>query len=1665
MNSTNVDIGLSVNLVAGLNPAWDPRSSRLNILYPSKQPAMATSPPKPVDQRGAWSFPDITLHDSALSLLDALIPYQIVNPSSFTDAPVIGAGALLAGAAGTRSSLDTLSKAIGVDLTNPDFRYALVTLRRNDGSAAHASAESGILVHVRPRAPDAAYGLSASFVSASIRTRHSGRAIQQDYGDALNKDSANTILDSFAEYGTHYVSTIELGDTIAQVFAYPSQQFATIKQAYADGTNVLSGPGSESFAQFTTDLSTGAFGYVTQYGQILSASNSAAFNTTLKNGDWRDTLWSHKDSVFALFNTQTALSWPMLAEKLKDQAPIGIQLAPLSVMYEQKRGLLWQRVFKGAMAQKYRTSIQPNFGIYDTRDFVTMLPEDQSGILSEIATPSINVYKTRIDLAKSQFVAVDQVKTFTVLANVLSAESASAVHVPGAAVRLFGQVMDMRAKGQPRAIVVTDGAFESLQIACDEFLGAMAIQNESGTGYNVIVDGLTFGLTGGGADSVPIVTKDIRTVPRVDSLPSLIDNIQFSMAFAEAVISDQSSSPNHGLQEFVRGYLTWLARCIPTSVSDESLLALRVRALDLAKYAVDPGYGSFVPILASAEYGALIESILQYLDRIRTQIAQNEVKMAFRRLEERVIDVGNTLNANIIASGQLLSGVIDANAAQQKDLASYYDGVVTQQQAEAQKQQASIDSLEASLMQAQGEMGAAQQYYKDAVKQWETIEAIKLGLDIATNLFSLATSVAIPASAISAVKDLGLLAQRIQKGLNVLNAASKLYTGAAAGVAGLTGAQDALDGLDQAQFGQMSSLNWDEMNILFTQILARGPDVKEPKARLQAAFSTLVLRGKAVASAKSSLHAIQRDIYTSLQQKIINQRQADRFDALKGKLQPTRIADLDKDAIDLVGLTGYLSFIQNQMLAILAKAFLQKDLALQYANLQPATPVMSFSLLKFSAAIVQQNGTTLTAREALLGHQAAVTTPIDYVIEGVTPAQLTGNNVYAVTIYPDAVQFLPYVDARVVAVVAGLDGVESTDGGTYALKLAFDGMPFHDRDIQRNTLNFHTVSRERIYIFDEKDGSPRFRDEGKSWSEEVSRVTPFSGWHISFPATSINKGIKFNKDRLAIRLSFVLEARIVDSEAAMRRALVLRLGANAAAALIAERGARLLGGGALPPSTELIAQIFAQGSVTNNWDVVFNMGLSQINKALQQQYETLKTDPKYTNEISVNTSEKYPGNVTVTTKFKINYGYPQMTFSINSNNTVQLNMQILDGSTVEKCSKVGNNPEVCDAPQSIKGETLTAFVDLAKVSGEVTVNGAKHSVLEVRLDMAQGAFSVSNIQLSDVQKVELNAAIKAYFVNNPVIFLINRLDLTNIPTLDALKPSGFLFKTLETPLKSQMLQLFIMTGNRALLNQSQAFLNNFPEPLPLDSTTSMIIRSGLIFKDVLPGSLASSGWALAGVDPVAPAKAWSGKFSSASVQGTVDLSKLDNTQSSGGEYPVATTYTYSIPGGNTVSWSLTGTTLTVQENGQLQYGGSQTQTLTYNEHREVCSLLCKESDTTPPPKTEVALKVLAALSVTVEGTDRNQTIQVRTSGQGVTVNGHLSGGGPSNSDDLSAQVNQQINNQVPSQIAAKLSFPFNAISVFALQNLLFPAGNYISFKTCAIPGDMLILGNFQQSAG
>lgn len=1625
---------------------------------------MEGQPAAPSPRRGTWSYPQITLHRDALSLLDELVPCHVQQPPSENGAPAIKSGALLCGGKNGKAPLTELSDTIGVDLANTDLCYALVKLTRIDDTDTHASAAHGILVHARPRKPDPEYGICRNFTSAAARMPHVGHSQLEDAG-RLTTERATIVLDSFEEFGTHYVSAVTLGDVILQVFAYPADKFQRIEKAYANPQNPLAGPGAEDFAQFTTDKKSGPYGFVAQYGRLLNLSNSSTFNTAVEGGQWLDRLWSQRNSIFSPFNADSDLFLGKLQEDYTDQVVIDVQLAGLSVMIEQKRSSVWQQVFKGAMVQKYRDTIAPNFTVQDQRDFSAMLPDDQKRVVSHIATPHVNVYKTRIDLQGMQFVAAREVHDLTVFANVLSAGAEQVgVELPGQRVRLFAQIMDMRNHGDSlnrgySLITVDDSAFDTLQIACDEFLGALALQSRSKDCFNVIVGGLKFALR----DGYPVVAGDVRTVPPPDALPDLTDSLQYSMVFSEAVMSDQSSREAEDVRNLVRNYLNWLARFVPANHDDPALVALRVRATALASYATNPNYGSFVPVLPSSDYEGYVDRILSYLDRIRQQLTENEHRLTARRQEELTVDVARRLNENIVASGALISGIIDATAAQQSDLEGYYDSLIAQQQTEAAQQQRKLDTLRAALHTAQGDMDFAVQTYLSRVEQWAITEAVKLSLDVATNVFSLVTAIAVPATAIGAVKELGETAQQIQKTLNVCGALSKLYTGASAGLTGLRGAEAALDGLEGAQFGCPANLNWDLMAIQFNQIIATGPDVKEEKAALQSVFSTLILRGKAVTTAESTLHQIQRDIYNSRQQKELNARQAERWNALQGKLRPARIEDLDRDAIDLMGMSGYLESLQNQMLVILAKAFAQQDLALQYAWLQPPTPLTSFSLLKFSSALVQQQERTIEAKSRLAAHQAAVTEPIDFVVEGIHPDQVTGGNSFTATIFLDAVEFLSYVDARVVSVIASVDGVESTSGGTYQLRLAFNGTPFHDRNVERDPLTFRTPSRERVYVY-RTDGSPTFSDKGTSWSDGVSQVTPFGSWEISFPSGRANKGLTFTKETLTLRLSFVLRARIVDPaemtrvRAKQRSRQLLRLtGAPARDIpdlLREDRGLTLLAAPApqIPDTNALMAQMYGQGSCTNNWDVVFNLGLEQIDAALKTQYEELKHDRTFDSVIVDEIRTPVTRKITAIKKFSIKCGYPHLEFNTNNDRMALLQFEILDGSWVQSCSQTQGSDPDCDDPLLIGGETLTATVPLSQVQGKVE----EHHTLDVVLDLAEGAFTASGIELSDDDKVEFNKAVKAYFADHEVRFVINRLDLTNIPVLSSLKPNGFVFKLLRTPAKQAILQMYIMTGERPLLDYSQASLNNVPEPLPLGQKASLMVRSQLVFQEILPKSMQKNGWMLTGRQPDGSHQAWSATVSDGSVTGTVDLSALKHSVSTEGS---TTVFTYFLPGGNGRSLPVNGTALCAQSDGRLLCQGDCAESLDFIE-RACTYLLFSTYCSDKPMGTDFHLTLEARLPLSIGGEGRDQSIGIKTTGQSVDVTGHLSGGGPCGSDDLDAEVNRQIRAQLPGQIAQKLSLEFGAISVFALKNLLFPSNNYIVFKEVGIPGDLLVVGTF-----
>jgi len=150
MNKINTNLGDTTNILYGYNAAWLSPEQGNNALFPPEKKALSAVEVEPPQKTGKWSFPEITLHDTAQSLLTTLLPYEIEDPSDGIDGPKAPAGPLLIDDANRADAIKKLSQTLGVDLGKSGRGYPLVKLTRTDGDVAHNSQEMDVLIHPNP---------------------------------------------------------------------------------------------------------------------------------------------------------------------------------------------------------------------------------------------------------------------------------------------------------------------------------------------------------------------------------------------------------------------------------------------------------------------------------------------------------------------------------------------------------------------------------------------------------------------------------------------------------------------------------------------------------------------------------------------------------------------------------------------------------------------------------------------------------------------------------------------------------------------------------------------------------------------------------------------------------------------------------------------------------------------------------------------------------------------------------------------------------------------------------------------------------------------------------------------------------------------------------------------------------------------------------------------------------------------------------------------------------------------------------------------------------------------------------------------------------------------------------------------------------------------------
>ncbi|MCD7972840.1 MAG: hypothetical protein LUG18_09275 [Candidatus Azobacteroides sp.] len=1683
MKNTPLKLGTSTNLIKGYNPLWMTETKGNNALFEVQNPAVKETPVSLPERRGEWSFPYISLHDCATSLLDELLPYRIKNPADSLETAVIPSGALLINDRDRQAAIKTLSGTLGVDLGKDKCGYVLVQLKRVDDEIFHSSGRDEFFTYPLPTSVSGEDGITDEYKGSMTGLKRIKSGEEPFSPEMVTEKEANDYLNLFYKSGTHFVSGVTLGDTIFQIFQVAEAPFKEIKKTYKDSPEKLSGKEAVLFAQFTTDYNTGSFGYVQQYGKIMNLSRSESLAQSVREGEWYENVFAQGDSIFAPFRLNSAISLIDLNTKFLDVTAAKTYLTSLTLFMEYSRRLPWERVFKGALIQKYRTAVKPGFHVYyDSRFRENLKKNNPAGMLSTISTPTINLYNPFFDLAELKLTVPEIVKTFTLTTNILTDSLKNETFLPGKDVFIHVQVAVLENK-ETSMIKLTDEGMKNVTLYARHFFGALIVSNASETSHFSIIDGLKY-LSGetdeDGRELVKVQGSVIfsgEDIPATD-IPRYKDNLEYVYAFAESVYGMLDTTENNSLLSFVRDCFSWIVQCIPADTKDINLLELRIRALDLTHIDKDTSIGIFVPVLPESAYEKEIDSMLDYVDEINKNMDVYQRQIENRKLQELIIDVAKDLNKNIVDTGKLLHDYLKSCAEEQQALSDWYENIINGKKKEQLAQQLAIDELDKELKLAKADLIADVQDYEEALrnKQLEISikEGVNFGLTVARDLFSLGTSIFIPASSIGAVKELGSLAQQIQKFLNIVSSLDKFYKDITQSIDTLKDAQKEFEGIS----GLLSSdMKWDELGIRFDEILSYVPaklNVGKEKTKLVASFKVFILKGKAYTSGKSTYNATSREIYIQQSKQRLIKEQIERLNQLGKDLNPSDIKDLEIEKIDLTGLIGSLSSMQSHMLSMLSRSFILRDQSLSYIYLQPSTPVTSFSTLGIKSALVDQIQNTNKARAELEKHQAFTTNPQEVYIE-IPSGSLKEGGIYQFNLHPDFCDFQPYVDVKVKAVVAKVEGIQSTDTGEYVVKLRYRGRPFYNKGLDGRILTFNTLERGRAYIYKVEGNRPQFSDHGESWSENATMITPFSCWEISLP-TVTNKNLLFDGLTVKVTLTFILQTRILEEK--------IRINSGEY--------------GFLPSEQELVSAMGSGGTKLNGWDAVLNMQLNNINEVLKKQYEELKKEHLYGGKITVDTrieKEKIK-NITRydSTYFNLEYGYPQLEFLVNADKNTRLIMQITAGEIksgsryagvkteenriqLEKIADLYDIPKESIHEETIEGKVLLvmeyfsqvtevkngqleAIIQLSTVKGLVKQN---QQICSIVLDMEKGTFEAKNIKLdmSDPEKLAFSEAVKSYFSNNPVYYIINSLDLSKISTLADLKPNQFLFKVLTTRNNNHLLQVFIHTNNRQITDPDYSHLSlstDIEEPVSEGSQTSIMISNELFFASILPASVCENKWMPKGKDPQDKKKFWYTILSGASIEESIDLSAMNRSYRYGDCY-VFEKYEAKI---NPYRWDLDDMTLNPEKTGTIKLTYSGNNKFITICHKTIYNNMGGKTTSKDELNSTLLLTISGNLPLTISGLGREQDIIINLKDQLPTIVVKTSGGGSCGCDDIQKHINNKLGELLMPALKKNLSMDFKSISVFVLKNLLFPFDNYINLQQVYVPGDVLILGKFEK---
>lgn len=573
-------IGSTANLIFGYKANW-------NAADPQQLPFHAPLHQEflhfPLDKTGSeasWGPLKLALCVTKTELFEKLCDYKIISdPDEASSYPV---GALLEEDIRSAQSIDQFFQETGIDLSKSSAGYALLTIERVERTWGHPIIEKlGFSNALFYKNEVMSHTLRRELVKLQSAL-NGGAPYHTPSGKWQNKTDTKGIqrfMDFFNEYGTHYVSKIVTGDLIYQIFAYEEAAFSLIQALYQKPAATLNAATVLSFRKFSKPLNPlpgREKGYTTQIGHLCIKSKDEHFQECAAASRWMDLDIGNN----SIFNCSTD---PDQLLAFNQVIPIGFELAEILSFTRPALKTQGNSIFKAIMFTKYGDKLSLLFkNLPANHAFQNQANQDTNNLVVTTNHKCLNVYKNVLRAEDIALVEAADVKELRLLSPLFQIGEGNAVHLPGDFVHIMAHTLD--AGGKPREVILSDQAFNTLELNCEDFNGALRIRNASNGATFTIVNGFKYGVAPSSTDSSKqgvLLRGEINSVPTAVGMDSLRSSIEHTLLMAENSVELVDELFPERYKIFVTRYLNWLFALLPEE--DNVYSNLRLQAHWLAR--------------------------------------------------------------------------------------------------------------------------------------------------------------------------------------------------------------------------------------------------------------------------------------------------------------------------------------------------------------------------------------------------------------------------------------------------------------------------------------------------------------------------------------------------------------------------------------------------------------------------------------------------------------------------------------------------------------------------------------------------------------------------------------------------------------------------------------------------------------------------------------------------------------------------------------------------------------------------------------------------------------------------------------------------------------------------------------------------------------------------